>query len=132
MTKQEFEKRTGVEVSAYEFECINFVYMQADAECDKDVFCRMWKKMNADRVKLAKIKREAEAKKRAYGDVLFRFYNKTKKEDQWQSISFANGLNTKVIEALSFVGIELKNDCGSGLKELWDVRCEIGKYLDIL
>ena len=132
MTKQEFENRTGVEVSAYEFECINFVYMQADADCDKDVFCRMWKKMNADRVKLAKIKREAEAKERAHRDVLFRFYNKTKKEDQWQSISFDNGLNTKVIESLAFASIVLKNDSGSGLKELWDVRYEIGKYLDIL
>lgn len=130
MTKQEFEKRTGVEVSAYEFECINFVYMQADAECDKDVFCRMWKKMNADRVKLAKIKREAEAKERAHRDVLFRFYNKTKKNDQWVLICYVPELKQNVVEALSFAGIRV--DDGTGLKDLWDVRYEIGKYLDIL
>lgn len=130
MTKQEFEKRTGVEVSAYEFECINFVYMQADAECDKDVFCRMWKKMNADRVKLAKIKREAEAKERAHRDVLFRFYNKTKKNDQWVLICYVPELKPNVVEALSFAGIRV--DDRTGLKDLWDVRYEIGKYLDIL
>lgn len=130
MTKQEFEKRTGVEVSAYEFECINFVYMQADADCDKDVFCRMWKKMNADRVKLAKIKREAEAKERAHRDVLFRFYNKTKKNDQWVRICYVKDLKDNVIEALSFAGIRLSD--GYNLKELFDVRYEIGKYLDIL
>lgn len=130
MTKQEFEKRTGVEVSAYEFECINFVYMQADAECDKDVFCRMWKKMNADRVKLAKIKREAEAKERAHRDVLFRFYNKTKKNDQWVLICYVKELKQNVVEALSFAGIRV--DDATGLKDLWDVRYEIGKYLDIL
>lgn len=129
MTKQEFEKRTGVEVSAYEFECINFVYMQADADCDKDVFCRMWKKMNADRVKLAKIKREAEAKERAHRDVLFRFYNKTKNNDQWVLICYVPELKENVIEALSFAGIRV--DDGTGLKDLWDVRYEIGKYLDI-
>lgn len=130
MTKQEFEKRTGVEVSAYEFECINFVYMQADADCDKDVFCRMWKKMNADRVKLAKIKREAEAKERAHRDVLFRFYNKTKKNDQWVLICYVPELKENVVEALSFAGIRV--DEGTGLKDLWDVRYEIGKYLGIL
>ena len=130
MTKQEFEKRTGVEVSAYEFECINFVYMQADADCDKDVFCRMWKKMNADRVKLSKIKREAEAKERAHRDILFRFYNKTKKNDQWVLICYVPELKENVIEALSFAGIRV--DDGTGLKDLWDVRYEIGKYLDIL
>lgn len=130
MTKQEFEKRTGVEVSAYEFECINFVYMQADADCDKDVFCRMWKKMNADRVKLAKIKREAEAKERAHRDVLFRFYNKTKKNDQYVLICYVPELKENVVEALSFAGIRV--DDGTGLKDLWDVRYEIGKYLDIL
>ena len=130
MTKQEFEKRTGVEVSAYEFECINFVYMQADADCDKDVFCRMWKKMNADRVKLAKIKREAEAKERAHRDVLFRFYNKTKNNDQWVLVCYVPELKENVIEALSFAGIRV--DDGTGLKDLWDVRYEIGKYLDIL
>lgn len=130
MTKQEFEKRTCVEVSAYEFECINFVYMQADADCDKDVFCRMWKKMNADRVKLAKIKREAEAKERAHRDILFRFYNKTKKNDQWVLICYVPELKENVIEALSFAGIRV--DDGTGLRDLWDVRYEIGKYLDIL
>lgn len=130
MTKQEFEKRTGVEVSAYEFECINFVYIQADADCDKDVFCRMWKKMNADRVKLAKIKREAEGKEPAHREVLFSFYNKTKKNDQYVLICYVPELKENVIEALSFAGIRV--DDGTGLKDLWDVRYEIGKYLDIL
>ena len=39
-------------MDAAEFESINKVYMNADI--DKDVFCKMWCKMNASRVKAAK------------------------------------------------------------------------------
>lgn len=129
MTKQEFEKRTGVEVSAYEFECINFVYMQADADCDKDVFCRMWKKMNADRVKLAKMQKEYAAKERAHRDVLFRFYNKTKNSDQYVLICYVPELKENVIEALSFAGIRIGD--GYDGRDLFDIRHAIGKYLGL-
>ena len=128
MTKQEFEKRTGVEVSAYEFECINFVYMQADADCDKDVFCKMWKKMNANRVKNAKVERMQKAREEAYRDALHKFYNKTKDEDDWTPMTYVK-ISAYEVQALAHANIILTNDCGSGVKCLFDVRYEIGKYL---
>lgn len=58
MTQREFTERTLVEVSAEEFNAINIVYM--NSILDKDEFCKVWRKMNANRVERAK-----EAKKEA-------------------------------------------------------------------
>lgn len=52
MTKQEFTQRVKVEVSDIEYNAIEMVYMHSDV--DKDEFCKMWCKMNANRVKNAK------------------------------------------------------------------------------
>ena len=51
MLHSEFIQRTGVEVSNYEFDAINEVYMNSDL--DKDEFCKMWCKMNKSRVQNA-------------------------------------------------------------------------------
>ena len=42
MTQQEFETRTGLNVSASDFDYINRVYMAAGS-LDKDAFCSEWK-----------------------------------------------------------------------------------------
>ena len=42
MTQQEFETRTGLNVSASEFDYIHRVYMAAGS-LDKDAFCKEWK-----------------------------------------------------------------------------------------
>lgn len=42
MTQQEFESRTGLNVSASDFDYINRVYMAA-GPLDKDTFCDEWK-----------------------------------------------------------------------------------------
>lgn len=48
MTQIEFEKRVEMEISSYEFDAINVVYMNSDL--DKDEFCKMWVKMNKSRI----------------------------------------------------------------------------------
>ena len=127
MTKQEFTNRVKVEVSDKEFEMINEFYMSC--ECDKDEFCKMWVKMNPYRVKNAKVERMLKAKEEAYRDALHKFYEKTKDiKDKFVSICFIK-VSTYEVQAMSYAGIKFENECGSGLKELWDVRYEIGKYL---
>lgn len=59
MTQQEFTSRTLVEVSTEEFWAINEVYNNSDI--DKDEFCKLWRKMNANRVAEAKAKAKAQA-----------------------------------------------------------------------
>lgn len=44
MTQQEFENRTGIKVSADEFDRIHEIYMESPL--DKDDWCAMWKKMD--------------------------------------------------------------------------------------
>lgn len=43
MTKQEFEKLTGLNVSTAVFEVINNMYMNAGDKIDKEIFCKDWK-----------------------------------------------------------------------------------------
>ena len=126
MTKQEFTNRTQVEVSNNEFEMINEFYM--NCECDKDEFCKMWCKMNPNRVKDAKVERRIRQRNEAFRDALRKFYDKTTGQDLWISICYVK-ISVYEIQAMSFAGIKLENECGSGLKTLLDVRHEIGKYL---
>ena len=126
MTKKEFTERTKVEVSNSEFEMINEFYMSV--ECDKIEFCKMWVKMNPCRVKNAKVERMIKARNEAYRNALHKFFNKTTEQDSWISICYVK-ISAYEIQALSYAGIKLENECGSGLKTLLDVRYEIGKFL---
>lgn len=126
MTKQEFTNRTKVEVSNNEFEMINEFYM--NCECDKDEFCKMWCKMNPNRVKEAKVERMLKAKDEAYRDALHKFFNKTNNQDLCLSICYVK-MSVYEIQAMSYAGIKMENECGSGLKTLLDIRYEIGKFL---
>ena len=128
MTKQEFTNRVKVEVSNSEFDVINEFYMSC--ECDKDEFCKMWCKMNPNRVKAAKTEKMMKAREEAYRNALHKFYNKTANKDSWVSICYV-GMTVYEIQAMSYAGIKLENECGSGLKTLFDVRYEIGKYLEM-
>lgn len=51
MLQQEFEARVKVQVSYKEYESINEVYNISDL--DKDEFCKMWVRMNSERVNRA-------------------------------------------------------------------------------
>ena len=43
MTQKEFEERTGLKLSACEFESVHSIYMACGDNVDKDVFCKEWK-----------------------------------------------------------------------------------------
>ena len=126
MTQQEFFNRTGVEVSNDEFFSIHEVY--CNSELDKDEFCKMWCKMNPNRVKEAKVERMLKEKDEAYRDALHKFYNKTNGQDQWVPICYVK-VSCFEIQAMTHAGITFANECGSGLKYLYDIRYEIGKFL---
>ena len=126
MTQQEFTKRTQVEVSNSEFEMINEFYM--NCECNKDEFCKMWCKMNPIRVKEAKVEKRIQARDEAFRDALHKFYHKTDNTDSWISICYVK-MSVYEIQAMSFAGIKLENECGSGLKTVFHIRYEIGKFL---
>ena len=128
MTKQEFTQRTLVEVSNQEFNAINEVYM--NSEVDKDEFCKMWCKMNANRVKAAKVERKIQQRDKAYRTALRKFYDKTDVNDSWVSICYVK-MSAYEVQAISHAGIKFESECGSGLKTLFDIRYEIGKYLNI-
>lgn len=126
MTQQEFTQRVNVEVSNSEFEAINVVYMNSDL--DKDEFCNMWVKMNKTRVQNAKVERMIKAKDEAYRNALHKFYNKTNGEDLWTPITYVK-MSVYEFKALSYAGIKVANECGSGVKNLLDIRHEVGKFL---
>ncbi len=128
MTQQEFFNRTNVEVSNSEFEAIHVVYLSSDL--DKDEFCKMWCKMNKSRVQNAKVEARAKAKEEAYRDALHKFYHKTDNTDSWTPICYVK-MSVYEIQAMSFAGIKVENECGSGLKTVLDIRYEIGKFLGI-
>ena len=126
MTQQEFTNRTNVEVSYNEFNAIHEVYMSSDL--DKDEFCKMWCKMNANRVKNAKVERMLKAKDEAYRDALHKFYTKTSDSNEFNTpISYVK-ISVYEIQALSHAGIKVENENGR-IKYLSDIRYEIGKFL---
>lgn len=57
MLQQEFEARVKVQVSYKEYESINEVYNNSDL--DKDEFCKMWVRMNGERVNRAIAERKS-------------------------------------------------------------------------
>ena len=126
MTKQEFTQRTKVEVSNNEFEMINEFYM--NCECDKDEFCKMWCKMNPNRVKEAKVERMMKAKDEAYRDALHKFYTKNNDVNEFMTPICYVKISTYEVQAMSYAGIKVANEDGHA-KYLSNIRYEIGKYL---
>lgn len=123
MTRNEFETRTGVQVTDTEFWAINEVYNNSNV--DKDEFCRLWKKMNPVRVATANAERTAEEK---------RIQEMEKAMDiVTRSCSFdfdADGMLTlrkRDINFLESIGIDMYDTYG--YKKLYTIRYEIlAKY----
>lgn len=63
MLQHEFESRVGIEVSAKEYAAIEQVYMASDVE--KDEFCKLWAKMNRQRIARIKAEKKAAAQFKA-------------------------------------------------------------------
>ncbi len=127
MTQKEFTERTKVEVSNVEFEIINEFYM--NCECDKDEFCKMWCKMNPNRVWVAKEEMKRKAQEEAERDTLRKFYDKTGDPANWWTPIIYTRMTSREISAMCHANILFENECGSGVKYLYDVRHEIGKHL---
>ena len=129
MTQQEFQGRTQVRVNATEFDAINMVYMNADV--DKDVFCKMWCKMNVSRVKTAK---EQEKKQENIDKVLSMVMTNA----EWSDVEHYNTIAVSVLSdkeqsLLEAIGISLEsepNDEGlCHFKRFGELRTEIHNFL---
>ena len=127
MTRQEFTQRVGMQVSAEEFSVIEQVYMASDV--DKDEFCRLWVKMNAQRVKAAKELAAQQDRERKL------------REQLWSIIMQYGGMSYDVMSSqadtvltkrqqqlLCTVGIQTESDEWN-CKLLGTVLYEIKKYL---
>ena len=81
----EFIERVGMEVSSSEFEIINNMYMLSDV--DKDEFCKLWVKMNFNRVATYKAKKAKEEKQHKVWcdlhEVLSKYQNKLDNSRNW-------------------------------------------------
>jgi hypothetical protein len=84
--------------------------------------------MNPIRVKEAKVEKRIQARNESFRDALHKFYHKTDNTDSWISICYVK-MSVYEIQAMSFAGIKVENECGSGLKTVLDIRYEIGKFL---
>jgi hypothetical protein len=128
MTQQEFTNRTQVEVSNSEFEMINEFYMSC--ECDKDEFCKMWVKMNPNRVKAAKDERKKNQRAQSYRQTLTNWFNKYRGTQYFYdnyntNIAFTK-ISTNFVQALSFAGIRIED-----YTTFSDIHFRVGQYLGI-
>ena len=74
MLKSEFEERVSMSVTTEEYWHINEVYNNSDL--DKDEFCRLWVKMNQNRVNKAKAEAKAKAEQEALRDKAWEIISK--------------------------------------------------------
>lgn len=63
MLQHEFESRVGITVSANEYAAIEQVYMNSDVE--KDEFCKLWARMNRQRIAHIKAEHKTAAQFKA-------------------------------------------------------------------
>ena len=125
MTQQEFFNRTGVEVNNDEFWAINEVYNNSDV--DKDEFCKLWCKMNPERVQKAKIERKWKEREASYKSVLQKWFEKWNRNNQkYNEYYFTKMAYTKLsnneVKAMSFAEISLDD-------VLSNVHYKVGHYL---
>lgn len=129
MTKQEFTQRVGMQVSAEEYSAIEQVYMASDV--DKDEFCRLWVKMNAQRVSAAKQLARQQEKERKQHEQLWEIVMKYGGMSYETMNSVASEMLTKKQASLcAAVGIQMESEYyGQRDKSLSTVLYEIKKYL---
>ncbi len=129
MTKQEFTQRVGMQISAEEYSAIEQVYMASDV--DKGEFCRLWSKMNAERVKAAKEFARQQERERRQREQLWEIVMKYGGMSYETMQTVASELLTKQQTSLcEAVGIKMESVCyGQQDKSLSTVLYEIKKYL---
>lgn len=110
MTKQEFENRTGVIVSATEYQAIEAVYMNSDLE--KDEFCALWSKMNYKRVAKASRLNKAEVEMQRNREVLYSVLYKSCESKDFNKLA-DNFFNKTEKKSLAKIGIKMQQEnCG--------------------
>ncbi len=130
MTHNEFEIRTMVNVSSQEFSAINEVYMNSDL--DKDEFCKMWCKMNASRVKAAKVERILAERERANRDFAWSLVNNGYTYDEMESYAIEYFNVHDYTFLVSRLHIEMIGHHADGMpysKTLRDILWDLNKYL---
>lgn len=100
MLLSEFIERTGITPEHEEWQAINTMYMMAD--CDKDEFCKLWCKMNAQRVKAAKEQKAKEKREVAAIEYIEKTYHKSMNDVQADFVgSMYDFLDTEKLERLN-------------------------------
>lgn len=126
MTQQEFTSRTGVEVTSFEFNSINEVYM--NSEVDKDEFCRLWKKMNPSRVARAKAAKEEAEKNMQIRERVMDIIERSCKLDYCADAM--TSLKRKDVIFLENMGIDMYE--GFGYKTCGSLRYELLKMYGMI
>ena len=109
MLQSEFEERVGMKVTPAEFEAIEVVYN--NSEVDKDEFCKIWRKMNATRVRQAIAKRKKFEELMALKGKVWDIYMKVKNIPYSEDYEWAEEkLSTRDIATLSKAGIKVENN----------------------
>lgn len=117
MLQREFEERTKVKVSAEEFAKIHDFYMSC--ELDKDEFCKMWCKMNKNRIKAERDAKKAEKELSKKREKLEKFSRKYRKVHEtmckmvgWNSIFIpAYGiLDPEAYDLVTSLGLDMNKD----------------------
>jgi hypothetical protein len=119
MTRNEFETRTGVQVTDTEFWSINEVYNNSDV--DKDEFCRLWKKMNPVRVANAKAEKDAQEKRMQEMEKAMDIVTRSCSYDF--DADAMTTLKRREVNFLESIGIDMYDTYG--YKKLYTIRYEI-------
>lgn len=115
MTKQEFENRVMMNVSNEEYVAIEIVYMNSDLE--KDEFCKMWAKMNAKRIKVAKAIAMETARIQALKDNVYNMFAKRRYLSFEESTKLApESFTEKEIDILKQVNIKIEYLNANGIR----------------
>lgn len=121
MTRNEFETRTGVQVTDTEFWSINEVYNNSDV--DKDEFCRLWCKMNPVRVATARAAKTEEENRIAEMERAMDVVTRSCKFDF--DADAMTTLRKRDVVFLENLGIDFYTPYG--YKKMYEVRYEILK-----
>lgn len=127
MLYSEFEEKTGVSVSAEEFETINNMYMQSD--CNKDDFCKLWAKMNHKRVAIAIAERQA---RRIKDNNLGRVFDILGKYVAKDGFIASEIMDRREIAFCQNIGIQVNTcaECPSLSTKMYDVILELKRYIN--
>lgn len=138
MTQQEFESRVKMQVSCEEYQHIENVYL--DSDVDKDEFCRLWAKMNHERVFKAREEQKRIAGLQALNERVWNIYEKYAYRDaSWkmnaEPVSVLTARETKIIKQLNLEGYKLMlNDCYYNYNMgclLWEIQDYLKKQMEI-